>query len=183
MDIILASASPRRRELLGVITKDFRVLPSDADETLPENISPLCSAEYLSRIKAEALAEKHPESLIIGADTAVILDNEILGKPKTEAAAFDMLKSLSGKTHTVITGCTLIKGDKSTSFTEVTRVCFYELSDDEIKAYISGGSPFDKAGGYGIQDEGGLFVKGIEGDFYNVIGLPIARLKREMEKF
>lgn len=181
MDIILASASPRRRELLSVITKDFKVLPSDAEEILPEGTPPLKSAEILSKIKALALIDKYPESLIIGADTAVILGEKILGKPKDCEDAFKMLKGLSGKTHTVITGCTLIYKEKTVSFTEETEVEFFPLSDNEITDYIKSGSPLDKAGSYGIQDQGGLFVKRISGDFYNVIGLPIARLKREME--
>lgn len=181
LDIILASASPRRRELLSVITKDFRVFPSDAEEILPEGTEPLKSAEILSEIKAKALMGMYPDSLIIGADTAVILGEKILGKPKDCDDAFKMLKSLSGKTHTVITGCTLIYKEKTVSFTEKTEVEFFPLSDNEILEYIKTGSPFDKAGSYGIQDQGSLFVKRISGDFYNVIGLPIARLKREIE--
>lgn len=181
MQYILASASPRRCELLKLITKNFLIMPAKVDETVPQNISAEFSPEFLSVKKARAIAESHPDDLVIGADTAVFSDGAMLGKPKDADDAKGMLKALSGKTHFVITGCALFYKGKSLSFSEKTYVEFYNLTDSEIDYYIATGSPFDKAGSYGIQDGGGLFVKGIDGDYNNVVGLPVARLKREIE--
>lgn len=181
--IILASKSPRRQELIRNITDDFAVVVSEADERLPEGISPEASPVYLAEVKARAVADQHPDRLIIGADTVVILDGCVLGKPKDKDDAVRMLRTLSGKTHTVITGCCIIKAGKERVFGERTQVTFYPLSDGEIEAYIATGEPFDKAGSYGIQGKGSLFVSGIEGDFFNVMGLPVARLNRELRDF
>lgn len=178
--IILASQSPRRKELLKLCGFEFEVKPADADETLPEGLSPAEAVSYLSRIKAQAADDK--ENLIIGSDTVVALHGEILGKPADEKDAFIMLKKLSGKTHSVFTGVTLIKKEKEITFYEETKVEFYSLTDEEIENYIKTKEPMDKAGAYGIQGFGGLLVKGIQGDFNNVVGLPVARLKREIEK-
>lgn len=182
MDIILASASPRRRELLKLITTDFKIMPADSTETLPQNISPIKAAQYLAVQKAEIIAAKCPHNLVIGCDTIVIIDNEILGKPHDEYDAERMLKLLSGKTHKVVTGCSLILDYRKFSFSEITEVEFYSLSDIEISTYITTKEPFDKAGAYGIQSKGSLLVKKINGDYFNVVGLPISRLKRELQK-
>ena len=147
MKIVLASASPRRKE--------------------PER-----AAEYLSALKAQA-AECHENEIVIGCDTVVVIDNTILGKPHTSQECFDMLKILSGKTHKVFTGVTF-RGFGNN---------FYALSDEEISEYIKTGEPFDKAGGYGIQGKGAMLVRGIKGDYFNVVGLPASRLKRELEVF
>ncbi len=183
MNVILASASPRRRELLGYIYKDFEVLPSDVDENIPADISVFEAAEYLAVKKAAFIAENHADSLVIGCDTVVISDGKILGKPKDKLEAFEMLSSLSGKTHKVCTGVALFYAGKSLSFTDETSVTFYNLSAKEIEEYIASGNPFDKAGAYGIQDEEFLPVKGIIGDYFNVVGLPIGRIKRTIKLF
>ncbi len=181
--IILASKSPRRQELIRNITDDFEVIVSDVEETLPKGITPEEAPVYLSAIKARAVAADHPDRIVIGADTVVILDGRILGKPHDRDDAFQMLRSLSEKTHTVVTGCTVVLGDRIRSFGESARVTFYPLSDREIEDYLDTGEPFDKAGAYGIQGKGCLFVKGIEGDFFNVMGLPVGRLNRELRAF
>lgn len=183
MNVILASASPRRKELLGYIVPRFEIIPADVDETLPEEIPAEKSAEFLAVKKAEHISEQYPESIVIGSDTVVIVDGEILGKPADEADAYRMLKKLSGKTHTVVTGVCISQGEKKKSFSEATLVEFYPLSEEEIRDYIATGDPMDKAGAYGIQGEGCVLIKGIEGDFFTVMGLPAARLKRELAEF
>ena len=179
---ILASQSPRRQELIGYILSDYDVIVSDVEEILPDGIAPEDVPAYLAGIKARAVAAEHPDDVVIGADTVVILDGRVLGKPKEEDDAFRMLSSLSGRAHTVITGCAIIQNGRMTTFADHTRVEFYPLSDREILDYIATGEPFDKAGAYGIQGRGCVLVKRIEGDFFNVMGLPVARLKREMER-
>ncbi|MBQ6152455.1 MAG: septum formation inhibitor Maf [Ruminococcus sp.] len=181
--LILASKSPRREELLKKITDDFEIIVSDVDEVLPADITAEEAPVYLAALKANAVAREHPGSTVIGADTVVILDDVILGKPKDEADAFSMLRALSGKTHTVITGCCITDGQREQRFFDSTQVTFYKLSDREIMDYIATGDPMDKAGSYGIQEKATLFVRGIEGDFFNVMGLPIAKLYRELKKF
>jgi septum formation protein len=181
--IILASKSPRRQELIRNITDDFTVIVSEAEEVLPEGIAPGEAPVHLSAVKARAVAADHPDSVVIGADTVVILDGAVLGKPRDKDDAKRMLRELSGKVHTVVTGCCLIKNGRERAFGERTRVEFYPLNDREIEEYIATGDPFDKAGSYGIQGKGCLFVKGIEGDFFNVMGLPVARLNRELRDF
>ena len=180
--IILASQSPRRQELIGYILSDYEVIVSAVEETLPDGIAPEEVPAYLAGVKAQAVAAEHPDDVVIGADTVVILDGQVLGKPKDADDAFHMLRSLSGKAHTVITGCAIIQDGRMTTFSDRTRVEFYPLSDREILDYIATGEPFDKAGAYGIQGRGSVLVKRIEGDFFNVMGLPVARLKREMER-
>ena len=178
--IILASKSPRRKELLSLCGLEFEIKPADADETLPLGITPKEAVEMLSRIKAEPL--RNGCDIIIGADTVVALDGVIMGKPRDEKDAFDMLRALSGRTHGVYTGVTLLKGEKTLTFSEKTDVEFYPLSDEEINEYIATGEPLDKAGAYGIQGKGGLLIRGISGDYNNVVGLPVARLLRELKK-
>lgn len=181
INIILASASPRRQELLKLIADNFEVRPADIDETVPDGTNPFEAAEIIAVKKAQAI--KDESALIIACDTVVIIDGVILGKPKSAENAFEMLSMLSGKTHSVVTGVCLCCKGKSLSFSEKTDVEFYPLSDSEISEYISTGEPFDKAGGYGIQGFGGVLAKGINGDFNNVVGLPVSRLKREIERF
>lgn len=176
--IILASQSPRRQELLKLITNDFEIKVSNVDETLPSGISPKDAVLYLSKIKAEPF--KNDSDTIIGADTVVALDGKILGKPKNDENAREMLKFLSGKAHSVFTGVTLIKGDIKRSFAVETKVKFFDLTDEEIDEYIKTGEPADKAGAYGIQGYGSLLVEKIDGDYFNVVGLPVSKLAREL---
>ena len=167
--------------MLSKITNDFEIKPSDFDESKIPELSASDVATFLATKKA--MNTDYKDCVIIGCDTVVILDEEILGKPKDEDDAFKMLSKLSGKKHFVETGVCLKYNDKTFSFSEITQVEFYHLTMNEINEYIASGEPFDKAGGYGIQGDGALFVKGIFGDYYNVVGLPIARLKRELESF
>ncbi|MBQ4225021.1 MAG: septum formation protein Maf [Oscillospiraceae bacterium] len=187
MDIILASASPRRHELLKLITADFRISAADIDETLPSDIAPGQAAVYLARKKAEHISGKERGALVIGCDTTVLLDGTVFGKPADNEDAARMLKALSGNIHTVITGVCLsaYKEEKAVSrcFSESSEVEFYPLSDSEIAEYIATGEPLDKAGAYGIQGRGALLVKRISGDYLNIVGLPAARLKRELCAF
>lgn len=181
INVILASNSPRRKELLKMLYADFSICPAEIDESKVPELDVSDVAEYLAVKKAKNI--KNNNSLIIACDTVVILDGEILGKPENSEDAIKMLSSLSGKTHDVITGVCLWYNNKSFSFSEKTEVEFYPISNEEISAYVMTGEPMDKAGAYGIQGLGGLFVKGIHGDYYNVVGLPIARLKREIKNF
>lgn len=183
MSVILASASPRRQELLKYAVKEFEIIPSAADETLPENIPAEESAEYLAKLKAAAVAAEHEFDTVIGCDTVVVLDGEIMGKPANIVKAREMLAKLSGRVHKVITGVCIRRRDNIVSFSECTEVEFYPLTEKEIADYAETGDPMDKAGAYGIQSEGCVLVKGIKGDFFNVVGLPVARLKRELLKF
>lgn len=182
MDIILASASPRRCELLKFVCGEFRTVVSDFEEIAPAGLISEKLPEYFALGKAKRVAGSYSDSVVIGADTAVILEGKALGKPSSDNEARKMLLSLSGKTHKVITGCAVISGEKSVSFSVCTEVKFYPLSCDEIEKYIKTGEPFDKAGAYGIQGKGALFVEKINGDYYNVVGLPIAKLKRVLEQ-
>lgn len=174
--LILASKSPRRKELLSLITDDFIIKSADVDESLPDGIRPDKAVEYLSLIKAESF--KNNTDTVIGADTVVSVEGVILGKPKERADAFTMLKMLSGKVHSVFTGVTVIKPSSTTTFSVETKVKFFDLTDSEIKDYIDTGEPFDKAGGYGIQGKGALLVEKIDGDYFNVVGLPVSTLKK-----
>lgn len=174
--IILASKSPRRQELLQYITKDFVVKSAEVDESLPEGISPSDAVLYLSRIKAEPLANEG--DTVIGADTVVAIDGKILGKPTDDDDSRRMLKMLSGRSHSVFTGVTIIKDGEAESFYVETKVKFFDLSDDEIERYIATREPCDKAGAYGIQGYGSLLVEKIDGDYFNVVGLPISKLNR-----
>ncbi|MCC8192410.1 MAG: Maf family protein [Ruminococcus sp.] len=179
--IILASASPRRKELLKYITDDFEVIPAEVDEHVDLIIRQDKIAETLAIRKAKAIDESG--ALIIGCDTIVLCDSKIFTKPKNRADAFNMIKSLSAKTHRVISGVCLKKDKKIKSFSVETQVTFYPISDEEATWYLSTEEPFDKAGAYGIQGYGSVLVKKIDGDFYNVVGLPVSRLKRELIAF
>ena len=179
---VLASQSPRRAELLKYITPEFEILPSDCDETVPDGVPADEVPQILAVRKALHVRELRPDALVIGCDTVVIIDGVILGKPHDAQDAKRMLRLLSGRTHTVVSGVCICLGSKTLSFTQNTLVSFYDMSDEEIDSYVQECSPLDKAGAYGIQDGGGLFVKHIDGDFYNIVGLPIARLNREIKK-
>ena len=185
MEIILASGSPRRRELLERMgIEEFDIITSDVDETLDDSLPPAMQVEQLSCRKAEAVAAEQPEdALIIAADTVVALDGTILGKPVDEADAFRMLSALSGVRHHVYTGVTVILGDKTLTRHEVTSVDFRSLEPEEIELYIATGECMDKAGAYGIQGYGALLIEGITGDYYNVMGLPVALLAQMLKEF
>ena len=183
--VILASASPRRKELLSMAGVEYISIPAEVDETPPSNILPAELPGFLSSLKADAVSAKHPEDIVIGADTIVVIDDNVLGKPKDKDDAVRMLKSLSGRTHTVYTGVTITRhcDSKKISFTSSAQVEFYPLSDSEIDKYIATGDPFDKAGAYGIQSPGCVLVKGIVGDYFTVMGLPIAETVRRLSSF
>lgn len=184
MEIVLASASPRRRELLSMLgVKDFRIIPAFGEETAEPGLSADALVCALSLAKAREVAAKCPETeLILAADTIVLLDGQIMGKPADKQDAFRMLSELSGRTHTVFTGVTVMLGGRVLSDFERTQVRFREMTEREILAYIDSGEPMDKAGAYGAQGIGALFVEGIEGDFFNVMGLPLCRLSKMLEK-
>ena len=179
MDVILASASPRRKELLGGIVKNFIVLPSNADENV-SCLNPLETAKQLSFIKAKSVFEQNQNCLVIGADTIVVHDDKILGKPKDREDAYNMLKALSGRVHSVFTGVCIIENGKSMTFAEETQVEFLPLSDEDIYKYIDTNDCYDKAGAYGIQGYASKFIRRISGDYFNVVGLPISAI---FEKF
>lgn len=181
--IILASASPRRKKLMTLAGYDFEVKCADIIETVPENAKPEDVVMSLALQKAQAVARENPEAIVVGSDTVVALDEKILGKPHSKQEAVEMLRSLSGRCHRVYTGVAIIKGEKLKSFFEKTEVEFYPLSNEETESYVATGEPMDKAGAYGIQGRGALLVRGIEGDYFNVMGLPIAKLYREMKDF
>ncbi|MBR2549086.1 MAG: Maf family protein [Saccharofermentans sp.] len=192
--IILASASPRRRELLSLVTDDFEIITADIDERAAEirmeeeGVPANKVSERLAEIKAEAVFDSLTEEekdnfIVIGADTSVILDDVIYGKPEDREDAVRMLSSMSGRAHVVATGVALFTRSSKRVFTEETRVEFNALDDYQktlISEYCDSRSPFDKAGAYGIQDKGALLIKGIDGDYSNVVGLPVARLAREL---
>lgn len=179
---ILASASPRRKELLKLITDDFKIIKPCVDEVYPDDIKAEEIPQYLACLKAGSIAKDYPSDTVIGADTLVLLGDKILGKPKDRKEAEAMLTLLSGNVHKVITGCAVFCGGKCRAFSVVTEVEFYKLESNEIADYISTGEPFDKAGAYGIQNKGALLVKEVRGDYFNVVGLPIAALKRFLKK-
>lgn len=181
--LVLASASPRRRHLLGQLGLSFDVHPSDVDETVPPGIEPSALVRHLAMEKAVAVAHLYPDRLVLGADTIVVLDGAVLGKPADAAEARAMLVQLSGEMHTVFTGLALVhlNSARRESAHEETDVYFDALSDDEIARYVDTGAPMDKAGAYGIQDDyGAAFIHRIEGDYYNVVGLPLHRLYRTL---
>ena len=175
MEVILASQSPRRKELMGLFHIPFIVRVSDADETMDPSLTAAEAVAQVSRRKAEAVIRGN-DDVVIAADTIVVCAGEILGKPKNEADASRMLHLLSNRDHQVMTGMTLMRGEKSITHTEITDIHFRQLSDREINAYIRTGEPMDKAGSYGIQGGAALFVDRMVGDYYNVMGLPVCRL-------
>lgn len=182
MKIVLASASPRRRELLATAGFEFDIVVAEVDESVPEGISPTQGAVLTARKKALAVAASQPDCCVIGADTVVVVDGDVLGKPHSRAQAIEMLTRLSGRTHTVVTGVCVVLGDKELSFADETRVEFYPLTREQIESYVDTGEPMDKAGAYGIQGRGCVLVKGISGDYFNVVGLPVARVARAIRQ-
>ncbi len=176
-DVILASASPRRKELMQLICPSFRVIPADCGEAVPEAMNAADVPAFLSYQKCKCIADVYQKAVVIGCDTVVTTaDGEILGKPKDEEDAARMLRLLSGRMHTVDTGVSVCYKGRTETFTETTKVWFKDLTDEEIEDYINTGEPMDKAGAYGIQGEGTLLVDKIEGDFFNVVGLPVSKL-------
>lgn len=197
MKLILASQSPRRVELLKQIYPDFLIKPACGPEIIPENAAPWEVVQQLAKGKAEEIAAQYPQDLVIGADTVVAVEQQILGKPKNHEQCVEMLRLLSGRCHQVYTGVALALDGKTETFYDVTQVEFYPLREEEIQWYASLDEPYDKtrghiwnrhiwedkAGGYGIQTVfGAKFVKRIEGDYNNVVGLPVSRLYQEMKK-
>jgi len=185
MAIVLASQSPRRQELLQRIgVEDFKTLSLDIDESYPEGLSPEDTVRYIAKKKCDAAAALcSPDDLIITADTMVFLGNDRLGKPHDEDDAFRMLRELAGRAHTVCTGVTVRQGDRVLTESEATGVIFRPAEESELRAYIATGEPMDKAGSYGVQGKGALLVERLEGDFFNVMGLPVLRLSRMLAQF
>ena len=185
MSVILASQSPRRRELLGQMGfPDFIIRPARGEEVVDPNLSPDALVEELSRQKAAEVATLSDQNdLVIAADTVVAIDGTVLGKPRSVQDAFAMLSRLSGRHHTVYTGVTVRRGGEILTAHEATRVRFRPLTHAEIEAYISTGEPMDKAGSYGIQGYGAMLVEGIDGDYFNVVGLPVCLLGRMLARF
>ena len=180
--IILASQSPRRKELLGHLNIPFVIRVADVDETMDSAASPKEEVARLSRLKAEAIAHE-PADIVIAADTIVVYQDKRLGKPKDEAEAKAMLRTLSGNCHQVMTGLTVLQGDKRVTHTEITDVFFRPLTEQEIEEYVASKDPMDKAGSYGIQSGAAPFVEKIHGDYYNVVGLPVCRLSQILKEF
>jgi len=182
MNVILASQSPRRKELLGLTGLDFVIRVADIDETMDPGATPFDEVARLSREKALAVPREN-DDVVIAADTIVVCDGQRLGKPRDEEDAFRMLTMLSGRDHQVMTGLTVLKGEHSETITEVTDIHFRALSEQEIRAYIATGEPMDKAGSYGIQGGAALFVSHLEGDYFNVVGLPVCALTGILRRF
>jgi len=181
--LVLASASPRRRALLAMAGIPHTVRPADVDETPPPGMDPATLVQHLAMEKALALAALHPDELVLGADTVVAVDGSILNKPTDADEAARMLRRLAGRAHTVYTGLALahLASARRVCLHEATTVFFAPMTDDEIAAYVATGSPLDKAGAYGIQDDrGALHIERIEGDYYTVVGLPLHRLYRTL---
>ena len=181
MQLILASASPRRRELLEKFGVPFLVRAADIDETMDPGKAPFDEVGRVSRLKALA-TEKEFDDILIAADTIVVCEGKVLGKPRDEEDAAAMLRLLSGRDHQVMTGCTVLRGDRCETFTEVTDIHFRELSDKEIARYVASKEPMDKAGSYGIQGGAALFCERMVGDYYNVMGLPVCRLGQVLKE-
>jgi septum formation protein len=181
-NLILASSSPRRKELLENLHLSFQTISSDVDESFDQEWPPDRIVTELALRKATSISAQHPNSYVIGSDTVVVSEDRILGKPESPQEAFLMLKSLSGKTHSVFTGVAIVAPTETITFFEKTDVTFWELTDGEINEYISTNEPFDKAGAYGIQGLGGVLVKEIKGDYFAVVGLPVARTIRELKR-
>ena len=180
--IILASGSPRRRELLEQIHLPFEVLSPDVDESA-DPMPPQALVQLLSQRKAAAVAQRRPEAIVIAADTVVALEDEVLGKPRDAADAARMLGQLSGREHSVYTGFTVRQGARSVTCAEQTVVTFRPLLPEEIERYVASGEPMGKAGAYGVQGLGRLFVERLDGDYYNVVGLPVCRLCQVLRQF
>ena len=175
MQLILASASPRRKELMSLYGIPFLIRAADIDETMDPGQPAELEVKRVSQQKALAVPREKGD-VVVAADTIVVCDNRVLGKPKDPAQAAQMLQLLSGRDHQVMTGCTVLQDDRMESFTEITHLHFRKLSQKEIDRYVSSGEPMDKAGAYGIQGGAALFCEKLQGDYYNVVGLPVCRL-------
>jgi len=181
-NLILASSSPRRKELLENLQLTFTISSSEVDESFDPSLSPEDIVMELAERKAQAVFSENPESFVLGSDTLVVADHQILGKPANEEEAVSMLKMLSGKQHDVYTGVSILSAKGSSRFYEKTEVWFWELTDEEINFYVQSGEPLDKAGSYGIQQLGSMLVKKINGDYFAVVGLPVAKTYRELKR-
>ena len=181
--VILASQSPRRKELLALLNIEYEAIPADIDEEINPDNDLVKEIEKLSYQKANHIFKDHKDSLVIGADTIVKINNQVLGKPKTYEQAKQMLAMLSNSTHEVVTGVTIISGNEVETFSEIAKVTFYPLTEQEIDEYVKTNEPMDKAGAYAIQGIGAKFIKRIEGDYYTIMGLPIGELYHRLQKF
>ena len=181
--VILASKSPRRKELMELLNIPFDVIVSDIDEQIDYNNDLVKEIEKLSYQKAMAVFKDHNDALVIGSDTIVKINNDVLGKPKSIEMAKNMLRELSDNTHEVVTGVTILYQDKVETFSSIARVTFYPLTEEEIDDYVNSNEPMDKAGSYAIQGDGAKFIKSIEGDYYTIVGLPIAELYHRLKKY
>lgn len=182
MKLILASGSPRRRELLSLYTTDFEVCASDFDERAVQAESPAALAEALARGKCLAVSGQNPGCLVVGSDTVVELDGEVFGKPKDADDARRMLRALSGRTHQVHTGVCVSDGTTAESFVDTCKVTFFPIPEEEMERCIASGEPFDKAGAYAIQGQAALWLDRLEGDYYTIMGLPVSRTARLLEQ-
>ena len=182
MNLILASQSPRRRELMGLFHIPFTVRVADIDEAMDPEKVPFDEVARVSRLKALAVSREE-DDIVIAADTIVVCRGHVLGKPRSAAEATQMLELLSGRDHQVMTGLTVLRGDTIVTHTEVTDLHFRELTEGEIAADVQSGEPMDKAGSYGIQGYGSMLVEGISGDYFNVVGLPVCLLGRMLAQF
>ena len=181
MNLILASASPRRKELLGLFHVPFRIRVADIDETMDPAKPPFDEVARVSKLKATAVSDGS-DDVVVAADTIVVCEGRVLGKPHSEAEAVQMLQLLSGRDHQVMTGVTVVRGQRMITFTEVTDIHFRKLSEKEIAAYVATGEPMDKAGAYGIQGGAALFCSHMVGDYYNVMGLPVCHLGQALRE-
>lgn len=181
--LILASQSPRRKELLGMLDIPFDIIPADIVETINYDNDLTQEIQKLAYQKANHVFSNHQDSIVIGSDTIVYINNKVLGKPKSKQEAKDMLHMLSGNTHKVVTGVAILSNEKQDIFASISDVTFYELTDKEIDDYVETVEPLDKAGAYAIQGKGFEFVKTINGDFYTIVGLPIAEVYRHLKPF
>ncbi|MDO6656019.1 nucleoside triphosphate pyrophosphatase [Anaerobacillus sp. 1_MG-2023] len=181
--LVLASGSPRRKELLDQMNLQFEIIVSSFEEHLSQSVPPSELVKQLALGKANEVYTNTSDAVVLGADTVVTLDHEVLGKPDSREHARQMLKALSGRSHVVYSGVAILSSERSAQFFEATEVEFWELTDKEIENYLDTGEPFDKAGGYGIQGFGAAFVKRIHGDYYSVVGLPISKTLRELRAF
>ncbi len=181
-NLILASSSPRRKELLENLRLTFTVSSSEVDESFDPTLSPEDVVMDLAKRKAQVIFKENPDSFVIGSDTIVVVDQQVLGKPTDEADAMGMLEKLSGRKHDVYTGVSILSPTGTARFYEKTEVWFWELTDEEIKSYVQSGEPLDKAGAYGIQQLGSMLVKKINGDYFAVVGLPVAKTYRELKR-
>ena len=181
--LILASASPRRQELLQDLSYPFDIVAADCEENFDRSLPIASAIEQIARQKALTVWEQHPEAVVLGADTMVCFKDQMMGKPENREDAYRMLKQLSGKTHTVVSGVAIVWKGKAELFHEKTSVTFYELEEELLERYLDSNEPYDKAGAYGIQGTFSIYVSGIEGDYFNVVGLPVSRLYHEFAAF